>query len=149
MISVKPLNFVNVNSFKYAERLDLVQGNASTCYVQLVQIDDAILAPQGGQFSTSQTVQVTSRYLPAAGATVQIVFPRTLSIQPTPANQDVTVAATVVDSRDGSILRFDLTASNTDKIISEGIKLVITESGVSKTYPIDHFVRRRTNVPGA
>lgn len=154
MLTAKPLNFTNINSFAFAERLDLVQGNAQTCYIQLLSLTDTLLAPQGmglfgGVYASNQVVTVPLRYVPAAGATVQIVFPRALSVQNTPSNQDVTVTGVVADSRDASIYRFDLTATNVDKIVGEGVKLVITEGGVTKTYPVDHFVRRRSNAPGA
>lgn len=127
--SLKALNYCNVNSFTYAERLELQQGNGGTYQVQMVQ---------NGQ-----------RYLAAVGATFQITFPRALSITATPTNQDVVVVATVVDARDQSILQFTLSAAQVDKIVSGGVKLSITESGVTKTYPVDNFVARRPNTPGS
>ena len=154
MISLKPLNYIDINHYAYVERLELIQGNSGTCYVQIVNIDPVTTSPSGaalfgGIFAQNQVVASPSRWVPAAGATVQLVFPRSMSITPTPANQDVTVSMTVVDSRDASIYKFDLTASNIDKIVSGGVKLLITEGGVTKTYPVDAFVNRRTNLPGA
>jgi len=123
------LNYNNINSFSVAERLDLQQGNGGTFQVQLNQAG--------------------SRYVPPVGSTVQITFPRALSIAPTPSNQDTIVAATVVDTRDASVLQFTLTATQVDKIVSEGVKLSITTAGVTSTWPVDHFVRRRSSAPGA
>jgi hypothetical protein len=129
MLTLVPLEFVNINNFTKVERLRLVQGNSATCYVLL----------QGAN---------GVRYVPLAGSTMQIVFPRALSIAPTPVNQDVTVTMIAADARDASLLKFDLTAANVDKIVSEGVRLVITESGVTKTYPVDYFVTKRSNAPG-
>jgi len=129
-ITAKPLKYSGINSFLAVERLDLIQGNAQTCYVQLQD-------------------ESGSRYVAAAGATVSIVFPRSLTIAASPMNQDVTATCTVVDARDASIYRFDLTVVNIDRIVSEGVKLVIVESGVTKIWPVDFFVHRRSNVPGA
>jgi len=130
MPTVKPLKFVNINNFTISERLELIKGNTATCYVQLFG--------DNGQ-----------PYFPLAGSTVQITFPRTLSIAATPASQDVTVTATTVDSRNTSVLTFNLTVSQSNNIVSEGIKLIITESAITKTYPVDHFTRQRSNMPGA
>jgi hypothetical protein len=130
LLTVVPLEFTNINNYSVTERLVIIQGNSGTFYVQL--------RDTSGQ-----------RYLPLLGSTIQIVFPRALSIAAVPVNQDVTVTLIPVDSRDTSVLKFDLTAANTDKIVSEGVKLIVTEAGIAKTYPVDHFVRKRSNAPGA
>lgn len=129
MITLKPLKFIDINHFSVVERLDVIQGNSGAHYVQL--------------FDDSQ------RYIPPAGSTLQIVFPRTMTIAATPANQDVTVPLTLASVSDGSVYSFNLSAAQTDVIISEGVKLLITQGASTKTYPVDHLVRRRSSAPGA
>jgi hypothetical protein len=128
-IVAKPVKYTSVNSFELAERMEMIQGNGGTFYFQL-QLDG-------------------KRYVAAVGATIQMNFPRTLSIAATPSPQDVTVTCLAVDSRDASLLKFDLSAAQVDKIVSEGVKVLITESGITKAYPVDHFVQRRSSAPGA
>jgi hypothetical protein len=128
IITAKPIKYNSVNSFEVVERIELVQGNGGTYYVQLFQ--------------------GSSRYLPAAGATVQLLFPRAKSVAATPANQDTTVSCTAI-AQDASLYSFVLSSAQVDKIVSDGAKLLITESGVTKTWPVDHLVRRRSNAPGA
>jgi len=129
MLTIKPLDYIDVNHFSQTEKLELIQGNAYTCYVALVD--------------------GTTRYVPGASDTIQIKFPRTLSVAAVPASQDVTVTATAADSRDTSIRTFTLTAVQTNSITSGGVQLIVTSGGTVKTYPVDNFVRRRLSTPGA
>ncbi len=129
MITLKALKFVDVNHFSVVERLDIIQGNSGAHYVQL--FDD------------------TQRYIPPAGSTLQVLFPRALTITATPSNQDVAVPLILASASDGSVYTFSLSAAQTDVIISEGAKLLITQGASTKTYPVDHLVRRRSSAPGA
>lgn len=129
MITLKPLKFIDINHFSVAERLDIIQGNSGAHYVQLFDDD--------------------MRYIPPAGSTLQIVFPRTLTIAASPVNQDVTVPLTLASASDGSVYCFNLSAAQTDTVVSEGVKLLITQGAATKVYPVDHLVRRRSNAPGA
>lgn len=122
MITARPLNFVDINNFTYAEVLDLIQGNAITCYLQMFKD--------------------TTRYIPLVGATLQVTFPRALTVAATPANQDVTVGLSVVDVRDYSVYMFSLTAAQVNAVASGGVKVTITIGGVASVYPVDSFVRK-------
>lgn len=129
MITLKALKFIDINHFHTTERLDVIQGNSGAHYVQLFDDDQ--------------------RYIPPAGSTLQILFPRSMTIAATPTNQDVAVPLTLASASDGSVYTFNLSAAQTDVIISEGVKLLITQGASTKTYPVDHLVRRRSSAPGA
>lgn len=129
MITAKPLDYVDVNHFTIVDRLELIQGNSAICYVQLFDGDN--------------------RYVPQAGSTIQIKFPRAMSVAATPANQDVVVTLSVADPRDTSVYSMSLSSAQVDSIVSGGVKLIIISGGNTKTYPVDNFVRRRSNSPGA
>ena len=131
MLTIKPILYNNINSFSDLERFVVIQGNAVTCYVQL------------------RTAESNQRYVPLAGSVLQVKFPRTLSVAAVPLNQDVTVTLSVVDSRDASLFKFDISAAQSDILISGGIKLLVTEAAILKTFPVDNFVLRRSNAPGA
>jgi hypothetical protein len=129
MITAKPLDYIDINHFSFVERMDIVQGNSAICYIQLIN--------------------GLNRYVPAAGSSVQLKFPRALSVAASPANQDVLVTLSVADPRDCSIYAVSLTSAQVDSIVGGGVKLIITSNGNTKTYPVDDFVRRRSNIPGA
>lgn len=129
MITAKPLDYFTINHFSIANRMELIQGNAATCYIQLFEND--------------------IRYVPTAGSIVQLKFPRALTVAATPANQDTTITCVAVDVRDASVYSVTFTSAQIDAIVSGGVKLVISTGGVAKTYPVDEFVLRRTNSPGA
>lgn len=152
-IGLLALNYVDINNFMPTERLELQQGNGGTYQVQLVQYKSATVAPPAGgpfqYYSQNQLITFPTRYLPPVGSTVQIVFPRAASVAANPSNQDTSAPCTPVDARDGSVLQFTLTSGQVDKIVSEGVQLKITLAGVTKSYPINHFVLRRSNAPGA
>ena len=129
MLSVKPLEYADINHFTIVDRLDLIQGNSKVCYVQIFDED--------------------MRHVLRAGATAQVTFPRSLSVAAVPSNQDVTVTLVPADLRDVSVMTFSLTGAQTNLIASGGVKLIVTSGGVTNTYPVDNFVRRRLSTPGA
>ena len=151
ILTLKPLNFADINHFTYSDRLYLQQGNGETFYAQLFRAESAVIVPNGvsPMFAQTFVVDAPVRYLPLAGSTVQIVFPRSPSIQATPANQDVSVTGVMVDTRDASIYKFVLTASQVSILTSEGVRLSITESGVTSVFLVNSFVTKRLNIPGA
>jgi len=128
-LTVKALEYIDINHFAIVDRLELIQGNSKACYVQL--FDDDI------------------RHVLRVGSTAQIVFPRALSVAAVPASQDVTVNLTPADVREQSIMTFNLTGAQTNIIASGGVKLVITYNSTVNTYPVDNFVRRKLSTPGA
>jgi hypothetical protein len=152
MLIAKPISYGNLNDFTDLERLEIIQGNAQTCYVQLRTIQTKFLTVEQNVRvveAQTRTVDVQVRYIPQAGSSIQISFPRTLSVAAVPVSQDVIVMLIPVDSRDASLYRFDISSAQSNLIVSGGVKLLLTEGGVQKVYPIDNFVIRRSNAPGA
>ena len=129
MLSIKPLEYADINHFTIVDRLDLIQGNSKVCYAQIFDED--------------------MRHVLKAGSTAQVTFPRSLSVAAVPSSQDVTVNLVPADLRDVSVMTFSLTGAQTALIASGGVKLIVTSGGVTNTYPVDNFVRRRLSTPGA
>lgn len=159
MLTLRPLNeYVDVNHFKYSDRLQLIQGNGGVYYVQMWDLDAGCNNPTAGTGSSSgllgsiygaaTPVFPGQRFIPTATSTVQVAFLRTPTIAAVPLNQDVIVPA-VQDLNDSSIFKITLSAAQVDIIISGGVKLLVTDLGVTTTWPVDWFVNRRTNIPGA
>lgn len=131
VLSAKALNYVDINHYKQIPSLDIIEGNAGDWYIQL--------------WNTTENV----RYSAPIGASVEVRFLRTNTIQALPANQDVIVPLVVADSSDRSIWKITLSSAQTNTIISGGCKIAITVSGVVKVWPVDNIVNRRRSIPGA
>ena len=128
MLILKPLQaYVNQNNWDYAERIEMQSGNACTIYAQL--FDTVANQP----------------YHPQAGASVTLIFPRALTVAASPVNQDVTISMSVPFSGNTSVWKADITASQASTIASGSAILSITEGGITRKYPIAHFIEKTTS----
>lgn len=93
------------------------------------------------------------RYIPAAGATLQVKFPRAYTVGSTrattpAADQSVTIAASNPYSNDTSIWKVDLTSSQADLVVGGGIQITLTEGATTRTFFLKDFVKKVTNAGG-
>jgi hypothetical protein len=121
-LSGRPLtNIVSVNSYNETEELEFHVGDATTLYLQLVDLDQRPSSqgyyPQG------------RRYMPAVGATLSVTFENLDNAK------RLVRSATQPYNQDSSIWAVPILA--TDPVSGTvGIKCVLTESGVTKTFTL-------------
>lgn len=154
-LTLKPLNWVDINHCPVTDRIDLVQGNPGTYYAQLWDVDASL----GGQSTPNfgflglggSAIPPGQRYCPTSTQTFQLQIQRTMTIAPVPASQDFsTVLVTVMPSCDSSILKWTWSAAQIAVCISGGAYLIMTDSsnGNVYTWTVDHFLRVRDSQPG-
>lgn len=114
-LNVKPLkNYQNINSFQTASEWNVMQGEATSIYLQIIDLD-----------------QDSLRYVTTSGA-LTVTFPAVNS-----ANILVKTA-TLVDTKDTSIFKVDLSAS---EIPSTGnIQFSLTEGLVTKKFVLQQGI---------
>lgn len=129
MLSLAPIkSYVNENTWQYAERLQVMQGNNQRLYVQLVNEDGK---PQ---------------FVPTTTA-MKVLFGRARS--PSGAVQSIEVTLVRANILDSSVYYFDLTATQADAVISGGAKLSVTpQAGTASVYPVDNLIEKRLSAPG-
>lgn len=153
-LTLRPLNFVDINHFVQVERVDIIQGNPGTFYAQLWDDDAGIggSSTPAGPFGLSGiSVQPGQRYISSATQTFKILMQRTMTVAPVPASQDFSVPMVTVDARDKSIVTWNWTAAQVAICISGGVILQMTDSssGITYNFPVDHFLRNRSSDVGA
>jgi hypothetical protein len=109
-------NVASVNNFDQGDSAFVRVSNPASIYLRLWQTDKA------------------QRYIPAAGASLQVLFLRGTSVSATPTSQTVQIVASAPYTDDRSIWKVDLTSTQVDQIVSGGMQLSLTESAVTTTY---------------
>lgn len=122
----------SVNQLKEIKQLKIAKGETTDLVFQLVDLD------QGGQ-----------RYMPAAGATLQVSIPRNPSVIPddTGVNLRSTVdhsinrAAAQAFAQDASIFRLPLLAQDTQTMTSTNVKVTLTEGSNVKIATLTQAIK--------
>lgn len=118
-----------VNSLKYVPTVDMARGETLSLMFQLFDADTGV------------------RYVPAAGATVQVQVPRYLEYVPTlqgdasAVDYSVNQPATQPFSGDSSIWSTPLTSTQTAKMTSQNAKFVLTEGSVVTIASVKYAIR--------
>ena len=132
-ITLRPIHYININTFYSLEEWEIVGGSATTVYFVLM----------------SENPFGFGRYIPAAGSAVSLEWIRSRAASINHVSETITrPAIEVAPTDDRSIFRVDLTADDTSKIASGGVMLKITENGVTKTYPIPFIISKVCGQPG-
>lgn len=121
-----------VNQFSEISQLKIAPGETVDLVFQLIDLDQKGL-----------------RYIPAAGATIQVSLPRNVLIQPDPANSDsristdysISRAAALLFAGDASVYKFPLIAADTATMTSTNIKVTVTESGNVKIATLTQAIK--------
>lgn len=120
-LGIRLLNVgASLNSFKQVDLIRVSRGETLDLVFQLVDLDQAGL-----------------RYIPAAGATVQVQIQRAIDIQPVDRYSRLTVdptidrAADVAFVGDSSIYKLPLVEADTNNLVSNSFRVILTE-GVNK-----------------
>lgn len=151
---LRPINFVDINHFMPVDRIYLQQGNPGTYYAQLWDPDAGCgptSSPPSGLFGLGGfSIPGGQRYIPTSTQTFKLLIQRTMTIAPVPSSQDFSVPLQVVDTRDGSLLKWNWSAAQIDVCISGGVYLQMTDSSTNITYTwtVDHFLQRRPDEVG-
>lgn len=125
-VKVSAVNMVSEpNYFFLQPNWSIVGGNATTLWLQL-QISDEL---------------GTRRYVPQAGATLQVQFPRARSTSNLEVSQTISKAG-AVNTDDRSLWKITLTSSDTQGIISGTVKFTLTEGSSSQTFVQNYFIKR-------
>lgn len=127
LLSARFLNDVaNVNSFEYADVAEFTEGDPASVYFQLI---DASLDKSLDGF-----VPAGRRYVPAAGATLQV------TVETIDDAKVITRQATQPFANDGSVWKLDFLAS--DKIRgTANLRLKLTEGSVTRTGLVKNGLR--------
>lgn len=118
-----------VNSLKYVSTVELARGETLSLMFQLFDADTG------------------NRYVPAAGATVQVQIPRYLEYLPTiqgdssAVDYSVNQAAAQPFAGDASIWATPLTAVQTSKMTSQNAKFVLTEGTTVTIASVKYAIR--------
>ena len=130
-LGVKLLNVgASANSFKQVDLIRVQRGETLDVVFQLVDLDQDGL-----------------RYMPAAGATVQVQILRQISILPADRNQRVTTDPTidrpadVAFAGDTSIYKLPLIAADTMALVSNSIRVVLTEGSNVKIATLSQAIK--------
>lgn len=125
-LSARPLiNVVNINSFNETEELEFHVGDATTFYLQLVDLDQR---PACYNYNPPGR-----RYMPAVGATLSVTF------QNIDSAKQFTRSASQPYAQDSSI--WSVPILSTDPIAGTvTVKCVLTESGATKTFTLQAAV---------
>lgn len=119
----------SLNSLKYVSTVEFARGETLSLMFQLFDADTGI------------------RYIPAAGATLQVQIPRyleyipTIQDEPTPTDYSVNQAAAQPFPGDLSIWSTPLTASQTAKMTSQNAKFVLTEGSTVSIASVKYAIR--------
>lgn len=117
-------NVNNVNSWVYASQTFMQEGQANSFHIQLVDMDQSILAsPERSPINPEAPI----RYLSSATEiTVSAKF------DDLDDDLEITIAGTQPFALDKSIWKFDLT--DAQKPASGAIQITVTEDGVSRSF---------------
>lgn len=110
----------------------LTGGNSDTLWGQLIINDDL------GQ----------RRYLPQGASVLKVVFMRARATQVGGTDQTITKTAILLPE-DKSLFRIDLSAQDSNQIISGTVKFELTESGKTTTWNQHYFMVRNLTSQGS
>ena len=131
--SVQPLNYINENLFTEIPNWEIPHGQACTLYFQLM-IDDAL---------------GTRRFLPPVSSQVKLQF--ISSRPPTVGSASTNIskfAAQILPSADKSLYQVVLMPTETSKIITGGVQLIVTINGSEMTFSQPYMVKKLRSEPG-
>lgn len=131
MYGLIPLELYNANDFKPIAAWDIPNGVTTTLALMLTKTD----------------ALGTRRFIPPAGTLVQLQFVRARAA--TATSQAITLTKTcVVLAEDKSMYQVSLTADETKNIISGGLQLSLTISGVQTLINLPYLVKKTYSSPG-
>jgi hypothetical protein len=130
LLSARPLeNVQTVNSYEIVDHLEFTEGDGPSLYFQLIDLTK--------DRSEQGFIPAGRRYMPAAGATLQVIFD---NLDDAKVTTKVAVQPFV---QDASIWRVDLMP--TDPVIGTvRVKLVLTEGAAVKRATLDAALRVRS-----
>jgi hypothetical protein len=120
------------NYYKEATQWEMTAGNASRFWFQL-QIEDSL---------------GTRRYIPLAGSTVKLEFTRIRTFDPLAPVSQTIQKNTIQNADDRSLFYTDISATDSQNILSGSVKVTLTEGGISNSFIQNYFVNRKSCVPG-
>lgn len=131
--TVQPLNYINENLFTEIPSWEIPHGQACALYFQLM-ITDAL---------------GTRRFLPPTSSQVRLQF---ISSRPPTigsASTNISKFATqVLPSSDKSLYQVTLMPTETSKIITGGVQLIVTINGSDMTFSLPYMVKKLRSDPG-
>jgi hypothetical protein len=131
--SLQPVEYTNVNMFLPMSTWSLVHNSPATISFVL-QITDGM---------------GTRRFVPPVGTSVKLGFVK--SRAPVVGSSSQIISKTAVQlapTEDRSLYKVDLTAADTSVLITGGITLSITITGVEYVFNIPNIVVKNMNLPG-
>jgi hypothetical protein len=131
--NLQPIEYTNVNLFFPMSSWSLVHNSPATIAFVLQVIDAAGIR----------------RFVPPAGTAVKLGFVK--SRAPVVGSSSQVISKTAVQlapTEDKSLYKVDLTAADTATLITGGITLSITLSGVEYMFNIPNIVVKSMNQPG-
>ena len=132
MLQVVAIDMINTpNFFKQAVEWQVTSGNTASLWFQLQTVDSI----------------GTRRYIPSAGALVKVEFMRARSTAVGQAAQTFQKTA-AQDANDKSMFRIDLSAADTQNLISGTVKFLITEGANTTTVQQPYFIKKTLTGPG-
>lgn len=131
--NLQPIEYTNVNMFLPIASWSLVH-NSPAVVSFMLQIVDGM---------------GTRRFVPPAGTSVKLGFVK--SRAPVVGSSSQVISKTAVQwapTEDRSLYKVELTAADTATLITGGITLSITLSGVEYSFNIPNIVVKNMNLPG-
>jgi hypothetical protein len=129
MLKAQPIEMITApNFFKLIPEWSIIGGNSASIWFQLQVVDSL----------------GTRRWLPATGALMKLEFMRARSTAVGQATQTFQKTA-AQDASDKSLFRVDLSAQDSQMIISGSVKFLLTE-GANTTSFQEAFILKRTLV---
>jgi hypothetical protein len=127
MLKSQPIEMItSPNFFKIIPEWNIIGGNSSSIWFQLQVVDSL----------------GTRRWLPATGAVMKLEFMRARSTAVGQTTQTFQKTA-AQDAADKSMFRVDLSAADTQMIISGSVKFLLTEGAATTTFQ-ESFILKRT-----
>lgn len=120
---------LTLNNFKHLSVIKVERGETLDLVIQLMDADRGI------------------RYIPEAGATVEIQIPRSVSVladansQRTYADNSIVRPAVTPFAEDRSIWKIPLAESDTSKLVSTSIRVVVTEASGKKICVLNQAIQ--------
>jgi hypothetical protein len=131
VLGLQPIELFSANDFRQIDSWSIPSGTPKTIAFVLTKTDSL----------------GTRRYIPATGSTVQLKVMRARAA--TSNSQAETITKTCVPRpEDKSMFEVSLTADDTKKMLSGGIQLVVTESGLVSSVNIPYVVKKVYSDPG-
>jgi len=132
MLQVVAIDMINTpNFFKQATEWQVTSGNTASLWFQLQTVDSLGIR----------------RYIPATGAIVRVEFMRARSTAVGQSAQTFQKTA-AQDASDRSMFRIDVTAADTQSLISGTVKFLITEGANTSTAQQPYFIKKILTGPG-